>query len=98
MSDYRDFNDPLMRNSDYEPASRGPGWGWIIAAVFLVIVLAIAFGVGHEPNRVAFNNTTPPAAPAATHMAPPAAALNPFSRATPGLAPRPAPAPAPDRP
>lgn len=61
MSDYRDPNDPMYGNTGYEPADRtGTSWGWIAGAVFLVIVLGLAFGVGHEPSRVASNNTTPP--------------------------------------
>jgi hypothetical protein len=59
MSDYRDPNDPMYGNRGYEPADRtGTSWGWIAGAVFLVIVLALAFGVGHEPTRVASNNTS----------------------------------------
>jgi hypothetical protein len=62
MSDYRDPNDPMYGNTAYEPAGRrdGTSWGWIAGAVFLVIVLALAFGVGHEPSRVASNDVTPP--------------------------------------
>ena len=47
MSDYRDPNDPMYGNTGYEPADRrdGTSWGWIAGAVFLVIVLALAFGV-----------------------------------------------------
>lgn len=93
---YRDPNNPMTGNIGYEPAERrSTGWGWIAGAVFLVIVLALAFGAGHESNnsRVASNSPTPPAAthpltvgPTATSPAPPAA---------PGLAPPPAPAPSP---
>jgi hypothetical protein len=83
MSDYRDPNDPMYRNMGYEPAERGTGtsWGWIAGAVFLVIVLALAFGVGHEPTRVASNHASPPqtSAPAPNTM--------------PGLTPPPAQAP-----
>ena len=83
MSDYRDPNDPMYRNMGYEPAERGTGtsWGWIAGAVFLVIVLALAFGVGHEPTRVASNHASPPqtSAPAPGTM--------------PGLIPPPAQAP-----
>jgi hypothetical protein len=65
MSDYRDPNDPMYGNTGYEPADRtGMSWGWIAGAVFLVIVLALAFGVGHEPSRVASNNAAPPQATA----------------------------------
>lgn len=97
MSDYRDRNDSLTRNTAYEPAYRGThsGWGWIAAAAFLVIVLAIAFGVRHEPNRVALNSSTPPAA---THMTPPAGPLNPSPAAKPSFIPPLAPAPAPHQP
>jgi hypothetical protein len=49
-------------------------------------VLAIGFGVAHEPTRVASNDSPS----AATHMTPPAT-TNPGS--LPGLAPPPAPAP-----
>jgi hypothetical protein len=102
MSDYRDPNDPYTRNMmGYEPysANSKSGWAWIAAAVFLVIVLAIAFGAGREPNRVASNDTNP----AATQTAPPAPATSPAAPAqptTPSLVPPPgpAPAPAPNRP
>jgi hypothetical protein len=89
MSDYRDPNDPMYGNLGYEPADRrtNTGWGWIAAAVFLVIVLALAFGVSHEPSRVASNDTPP-----ATRMAPPTSPANPST--LPGLAPPPAPGPA----
>jgi hypothetical protein len=82
MSDYRDPNDPMFRNAGYEPAERNSGtsWGWIAGAVFLVIVLALAFGVGHEPSRVASN------APPPETSAPPPSAL-------PGLTPPPSQAP-----
>ena len=59
MSDYRDRNDPLYGNPSYEPIESRSGveWGWIAgAAVFLVIVGAVAFGVAHEPSRVASND------------------------------------------
>lgn len=58
MSDYRDRNDPLYGNTSYEPVDSRGGtvWSWIAgAAVFLVIVVAVAFGVAHEPSRVASN-------------------------------------------
>ena len=97
MSDYRDplYRDPNnpMRNAGYEPAApRGAGWGWIAGAVFLVIILALAFGLGHEPSsRIASNTATPPSA--AHPIGPPSNPATP--PATPGLAPPPAPAPAP---
>ena len=79
MSDYRNSefdyqNDPLRRAPAYDPDARAMNatWGWIAAAVFIVVVLAVAFGIGHEPNQsgtnTASNDVTPPAA---TRMAPP---------------------------
>jgi len=76
MSDYRNYggdpNDPLHRNFGYEPTARGGAWGWIIGAAFLVVVLVLAFGMSHEPKRVASNNVTPPSAtyPATPSFAP----------------------------
>jgi hypothetical protein len=91
MSDYRDPNDTLMRNTAYEPAAGRTGtvWGWIAAAVFLVIVLGIAFGVGHEPNRFASNEAVPPPLTHPSPLAPPAATTNPARPMAPGLAPAP---------
>jgi len=89
MSDYRDPNDPMHGNFGYEPADRrSSGWGWIAGAVFLVIVLALAFGNAREPSRVASNDSQS----AATRTAPPAHTTNPAST-IPGLAPPPAPTP-----
>ena len=63
MSDYRDPNDPMFGNRGYEACRpHQHELGVIAGAVFLVIVLALAFGVGHEPSRVASNNATPPQA------------------------------------
>ncbi len=94
MSDFRDRNDPFMRNSAYEPYARSGGsvWGWIAGAVFLVIVFGIAFGVRHEPGRLASNQIAPPPA---THALPsmPPASTNPAPPMGPGLAPAPAPPP-----
>lgn len=84
---YRDPNDPMTGNVGYEPsAGRNAGWGWIAGAVFLVIVLAIAFGVGHEPNNRVASNTAPPAM---NHPLAPPAAMNPAPGTAP-LAPPPA--------
>jgi len=78
--DFRDPNDPLRRDTRYHEDARSANsaWGWIAGAVFVVVVLAVAFGIGHTSNQntnTASNDTTPPAA---TRMAP-----------SPGLAPPP---------
>lgn len=85
MSDYRNYDyrnpeDPLRSDPQLDPNVRppSPAWGWIAAAIFLVVVLAVAFGYGHKPGQLgtntASNDTVPPAA---THMAPPAAVAPP---------------------
>jgi hypothetical protein len=63
MSDYRNPNDPLGNTTS---------WGWIAGALFLVIVLGLAFSVGHEPTRVASNEGMLPqaAAPATPYPLP----------------------------
>ncbi len=92
MSDYRDPNDPMWRDTPYtDGRGYNASWGWVAAAVFLVIVLAIAFGVRNEPTHTASNDTTQ-----TTRMAPPPAGTpNPgiSSPANPSLTPRPVPAP-----
>jgi hypothetical protein len=89
MSDYRNPNpnDPLPGYSRFDPDARSANaaWGWIAGAVFLVVLLALAFGIGHQPNqgdtdRMA--NNVPP--PAASHRASP-----PSGPASPTFAPAP---------
>jgi hypothetical protein len=80
MSDYRSYpnpEDPFPDDPRLDPNVRppNPAWGWITAAIFVVIVFAVAFGLGHKPGQfetnTASNDTAPPAV---THMAPPASA------------------------
>jgi hypothetical protein len=90
MSDYRNPNDPFpsdMRDPDARSANAA--WGWIAGAVFVVIVLAVAFGIGHQPNQPGTDtlaNNAPP--PAASKITPPLAPA-PAGPANPGLAPTP---------
>jgi hypothetical protein len=91
MADYRNPNDPfyhdqLSTRRDVDPDARSYNatWGWIAGALFLVVILAIAFGVGREPTQTASNDVSPSAP---VQMVPPAAAPNPAQ-------PAPAPAPA----
>ena len=93
MSDYRDPNDPMWRDTPYTARERGYSatWGWVAGAVFLVIVLAIALGVRNEPTQTASND------PAAHTTPAPSSAMKPVSPANPSMA-RPAPAPAPTPP
>jgi hypothetical protein len=74
MSDYRNSEFEYRNEPPYDPVARDMNatWGWIAAAVFIVIVLAVAFGVGRQPTtNTASNDITPPAA---TRMAPPPSA------------------------
>src|ERR1700691_6291994 len=57
MSDYRNqdsnypsLDDPLRRDAKMDPDARAgnAAWGWIAGAVFLVVVLAVVFGLGHQ--------------------------------------------------
>lgn len=83
--DYRNPDDPFRNETRLDPAARAPAstWGWVAAAVFLVIVLAVAFGVGHQPGQGGTNVASNSAMqPTVTHsapstMAPPATAPSP---------------------
>jgi hypothetical protein len=81
---YRNDNDPLRPNEPYDPDARAMNatWGWIAAALFLVVVLAVAFGIGHQPGQVntASNDS---ALPPAIHMAPPLKPAPPANMAAP---------------
>jgi len=95
MSDYRNPDDPMWRNASYDPEARRQtaAWGWIAAAVFLVVVLAIAFGVRHKPNQQTAANNMPPAA---IGLAPPPVSTpSPSPTVPPPMAPTPAPPSAP---
>jgi hypothetical protein len=80
--DYRNPENHIQRGVGYDPdaPASNTAWGWIAAAVFLVVILAVAFGVGHQPGEsrtnTAFNSPTPPAV---NRMAPPAFAPAPVA-------------------
>lgn len=84
--DYRNGEDPLRRDMRFDPDARAANaaWGWIAAAVFLVVVLAVAFGIGHQPGQLgtntASNDVRPPAV---NHMIPPFAGPTPAAPAPP---------------
>ena len=94
MSDFRNANDPSGRDAPYDLNARSgsAASGWIAAAVLVVILVALAFGVGHAPNqsgsnRMANNSpmTTQPA-PAPSGPASSAYAPAPLSPANPAPA------------
>jgi hypothetical protein len=92
MSDYNYHGpeDPFPRDDVYDPNVRSgnTAWGWIAAAVFLVVVLALLIGIGHQPGQPGTNTASNDANPPATRMAPPA----PAPSAAPPTAAAPAPA------
>jgi hypothetical protein len=102
MSDFHNLNDPNRRDFNDDPAlrSRNGAWGWMAAAVFIVVVLAIVFGAGHRSGPGG-TNTAYNTPPTASHMAPPATNPTPAPAATPTppaaspapIAPAPTPAP-----
>jgi hypothetical protein len=75
-----DPNDPLHRD-DWrqdsgadEARSTNATWGWVAAAVFVAVVLFIAFTSGHNGTQTASNDTQPSAS---RTMMPPAAPAGP---------------------
>jgi len=71
LGDYHDPNDPMHRaGTPYEARQSNAALGWIAGAVFLVVVLALIFGLGGDGDRTAGTGTPPPAA--TTGAAPPA--------------------------
>ncbi len=72
--DYRNSQDPFERDTAYDPNVRtgNSAWGWIAAAVFVAIVLAVVFGMGHQPGQNGTNTAANTPRPSATQMAPPA--------------------------
>jgi len=102
MSDYNYHGpeDPFRRDDVYDPnvRSRNTAWGWIAAAVFLVVVLALLIGIGHHAGQPGTNTASNDSNPPATRMAPPTPAPPnvPPAAATPAPAnPAPPAAPAP---
>jgi cell division protein FtsN len=79
-----DWNSNFDRNNQppYDPVARDMNatWGWVAAAVFIVIILAVAFGIGHQPGNTntASNDINPPAT---VRMAPPPASTSPMAPA-----------------
>jgi hypothetical protein len=58
MSEFRDPNDPLGRDTPYDLNARrdGAGWGWAAGAVVVIILVALAFGIGRNPSNQAGTN------------------------------------------
>ena len=67
MSDYNNPNDPSRHDSPYDLNARSANAasGWIAGGVFLVVIIGLAFSIGHMPNHgnnnTAVNNAPLPA-------------------------------------
>jgi hypothetical protein len=78
--DYRNPEDPFQRDAGADPNLRrsNSAWGWVAAAVFVAIVLAVVFGMGHQPGQNGTNTAANDATrPPASTMAPPAGTATP---------------------
>ena len=98
--DYRNPEDPFQRDAAYDPNARSgnSAWGWVAAAVFVAIVLAVVFGMGHQTGQNGTNTAANETRPPASTMAPPAGTGTPATPATPAPTnPTPA-SPAPNKP
>jgi len=106
MSDFRDQDsnfrnpeDPFRDDAKMDPGAgvTNAAWGWVAAAVFLIVILAVAFGTGHQPGgtNTASNDLAPPAA---TQMTPPPSGTLPPTVSPTPATPAPAIAPAPTTP
>jgi hypothetical protein len=80
MSDYRNPDDPSRPDSPYDLNGRtgNAASGWIAGGVFLVIIIGLAFGVGHMPNHGNDTPATDTSAPA-TQPAPSGPASRTYS-------------------
>src|SRR5580658_8104799 len=80
--DYRNPEDPFRNDAKMDPnvGAANAAWGWIAAAVFLVVLLAVAFGIGHQPGGIGTNTASNDVtSPAVTHMTPPTTSVLPPS-------------------
>jgi hypothetical protein len=81
MTDYRDMDpdfdnpaDPFRRDPRLSPDTRPSNtiWGWVVAAVFVVALLAVGFGIWGKPRSNDMNTAFNAPAPQAAHIPPPA--------------------------
>ncbi|MFZ0422168.1 MAG: hypothetical protein WAL80_04750 [Xanthobacteraceae bacterium] len=81
MTDYRDMDpdfhnpdDPFRRDAALSPDAGASNtiWGWVAAAVFIVALLAVGFGIWGKPQSNDMNTAFNGPAPQATHIPPPA--------------------------
>ena len=102
MTDFRDPNDPRFRDDPLarntlppnvpldDARSTNATWGWVAAAVFVAVVLFIAFSSGRDNVQTASNIDN---APAAQIGSGPTSPLTPPAAVPATPTPTPAPAP-----
>ena len=90
-SDYRDPEDPYRRDPKLDPDAPATNtmWGWVVGAVFVLAILAVVFGGGHQPAGT--NTASNDVPPAMNRMAPPAPMPTPSMAPTPATPIAPAP-------
>jgi hypothetical protein len=82
-SDYRSARSPVRREIPADPDKRAANtaWGWLVAAVLMVAVLAVAFGFEHRSGQTdintASNEAPPPVTIPASPATPPANTMTP---------------------
>ncbi|HTV38393.1 MAG TPA: hypothetical protein VMF12_18335 [Xanthobacteraceae bacterium] len=85
MSEHRNANDPLRRDSPHDlNARQGGAWTWIAGVVLVVILVALAIGINRTPNNnagpnLASNNTPTLNRPAPEPNGPASRAFTPSS-------------------
>jgi hypothetical protein len=90
-SDYRDPEDQHRRDPRLDPDAPATNtmWGWVVGAVFVLAILAVVFGGGHQPAGT--NTASNDVPPAMNRMAPPAPMPTPSMAPTPATPIAPAP-------
>ncbi|HEX4408412.1 MAG TPA: hypothetical protein VH206_06550 [Xanthobacteraceae bacterium] len=83
----RDPNDPYRNDPNLASAggADNTAWGWIAAAVFVLVIVAVGFGLGHKPGENGINTASNDMSPPAVTRIPP-----PVPMPAPTMAPAPA--------
>jgi hypothetical protein len=94
MSDYRNQNDPLQRDSPYDLNARtgNVASGWVAGGVLLAVVIGLVLGIGHMPNQANHNTTVNNASPPMVQPSGPASRTYSPTPMNPERNPAPAPA------
>ena len=86
--DFRDPEDPFRRDPILSPdvGAEDTAWGWVAAALFILVLLAVGLGIWGKPPQGGVNTASNDLnAPAVTRMAPPAPMPTPSMAPTPPI-------------